>query len=227
MITAIPVIEVHCFVISESDQVGVQSLEILKVRAVLGERLKQEGILSSRAPKPDKAKKLLKPVNGPLMTFDDFDDDAIDVGATRFSNGHASSLSTMVSGDDDLPKRVNIGERQRKHELQVLAGAGVKSEDDVGDEVDNFEVDGDIDMGDGDTAIQEIQKMNITNQLNKNLLPKLKMYSRTSAVVSSSPVPIDGKRHITYQMEKNRGLTQKHKKQTKNCRKYKEQHKKK
>ena len=28
------------------------------------------------------------------MTYDDFDDDAIDVGATRFSNGHASSLST-------------------------------------------------------------------------------------------------------------------------------------
>ena len=27
------------------------------------------------------------------MTYDDFDDDAIDVGATRFSNGHASSLS--------------------------------------------------------------------------------------------------------------------------------------
>ena len=28
------------------------------------------------------------------MTYDDFDDDAIDVGATRFSYGHASSLST-------------------------------------------------------------------------------------------------------------------------------------
>ena len=28
------------------------------------------------------------------MTYDDFDDDAIDMGATRFSNGHASPLST-------------------------------------------------------------------------------------------------------------------------------------
>ena len=28
------------------------------------------------------------------MTNDDFNDDAIDMGATRFSNGHASSLST-------------------------------------------------------------------------------------------------------------------------------------
>ena len=29
-----------------------------------------------------------------LMMYNDFDDDALDVGATRFSNGHASSLST-------------------------------------------------------------------------------------------------------------------------------------
>jgi hypothetical protein len=31
-----------------------------------------------------------------------------------------------------------------------LAGAGNKSEYDVGDEIDNFEADGDADMGDGD-----------------------------------------------------------------------------
>jgi hypothetical protein len=39
-------------------------MAMLKVRADLEERLKQEGILSSRAPKPDKAQKRLKPVNG-------------------------------------------------------------------------------------------------------------------------------------------------------------------
>ncbi|XP_065618339.1 uncharacterized protein LOC136062763 isoform X2 [Quercus suber] len=111
MITAVPVIEVHCFVISESDQVGVQSLEILKVRAVLEERLKQEGIVSSRSPKPDKGKKRLKPVNGRLMTYDD----AIDVRATRFSNGHASSLSSsnlsqIVSAKPNKPKLIYVSE---------------------------------------------------------------------------------------------------------------------
>lgn len=39
----------------QSDQVGVQSMEMLKVRDALEERLKQEGILSSRASKSDKA----------------------------------------------------------------------------------------------------------------------------------------------------------------------------
>uniref|UniRef100_A0A7N2MU39 Sas10 C-terminal domain-containing protein n=1 Tax=Quercus lobata TaxID=97700 RepID=A0A7N2MU39_QUELO len=79
-------------------------------------------------------------------------------------------------------------------------------------------------------AIQEIQNMNITNQLNNEqaakLAAKAEDVSGTSAI-PSSPEPIDGKRHITYQMEKNRGLTWKHKKQTKNRRKYKEQRKKK
>ncbi|XP_065624979.1 protein THALLO-like isoform X2 [Quercus suber] len=84
-------------------------MEMLKVRAALKERLKQEGILSSRASKSDKAQKRLKLVNGRLVMYDDFDDDAIDVGATKFSNGHASSLSTsklsrIVSTKTNKPK---------------------------------------------------------------------------------------------------------------------------
>ncbi|KAL0001262.1 hypothetical protein SO802_015043 [Lithocarpus litseifolius] len=53
----------------QSDQVGVQSMEMLKVRATLEERLKQESILSSRASKSDKAQKRLKPVNGFVASF--------------------------------------------------------------------------------------------------------------------------------------------------------------
>ncbi|KAL4614754.1 hypothetical protein ACB092_07G076100 [Castanea dentata] len=84
-------------------------MEMLKVRDALEERLKQEGILSSRASKSDKAQKRLKPVNGRLVTYDDFDDDAIDMGASRFSNGHASSLSRsklsqIVSAKTNKPK---------------------------------------------------------------------------------------------------------------------------
>ncbi|XP_062174089.1 protein THALLO [Alnus glutinosa] len=237
----------------QSDQIGGQSVEMLKVRAALEERLKQKGILSSVTPKPDKAQRHLKPVNGQLVTYDDFDDDAMNVaGATRFSNGHASSLSSsklsqivaarpskpkVVSGDDDLPKRDDIGERRRKHELRVLAGAGIKSEDGVeDDEVGHVDADGvedevgnvDADMEDDDIGDSEVEYYKqVEKRRAAKLAAKAEIYSRTSAI-PSLPETFDGKRQITYQMQKNRGLTRNRKKETKNPRKkYKEQHKKK
>ena len=98
---------------------------------------------------------------------------------------HAIFLK-VVSGDDDLPKRDDIGERRRKHELRVLAGAGIKSEDDVVDEVDNFEADGDadmgdgdVDMGDGDTGDSEDEYYKQVEQRRAaKLAAKAEMYSR-------------------------------------------------
>ncbi|GLT53881.1 hypothetical protein SLA2020_271190 [Shorea laevis] len=224
-----------------SDRVGGQSMEMFKVRAALEERLKQKGIFSSITPKPDKAQRHLKPVNGQLVTYDDFDDDAIDIaGATRFSNGHASSLSSsklsqivaakpskpkVVSGDDDLPKRDDIGERRRKHELRVLAGAGIESENGVedevgnvdadGDEVGTVDADGDTDMEDGDIVDSEVEYYKqVEKRRAAKLAAKAEMYSRTSAI-PSLPETLDGKRQITYLMEKNRGLTRNRKKQIK------------
>ncbi|KAE8076629.1 hypothetical protein FH972_015266 [Carpinus fangiana] len=174
----------------QSDQFGGQSMEMLKVRAALEERLKQKDILSSITPKPDKAQRHLKPVNGQLVTYDDFDDDAID----RFSNGHASSLSSsklsqivaakpskpkVVSGDDDLPKRDDIGARRRKHELRVLAGAGIISEDGIEDEVGNVDTGGDTDMEDGDTEDSEVEYYKqVEKRRAAKLAAKTEMYSR-------------------------------------------------
>ncbi|XP_021282390.1 something about silencing protein 10 [Herrania umbratica] len=224
----------------ENDQVGMQSREMLKVRAALEEKLKQKGFFSSNIQKPDKTKKHLKPVNGQLETYNDFADDAMDVegGAHGSSNGHASSQhsnkisqlltakqnkSKVVSGDDDLPKRDDIGERRRKHELRVLAGAAVKSEDDHGGEYDTSEDGRDISVEEnGDTKDTEDSEDDFYKQVKKQraakLAAKAELYTRTS-VQPSLPETVDGKRLITHQIEKNRGLTRQRNKSTKNPRK--------
>ncbi|CAN6580527.1 unnamed protein product [Malus baccata var. baccata] len=143
-----------------NDEVGVQSMRILKVRAALVERLKQKGVFSSIAPKIDKPRKLLKPLNGKLDSYDDFDDDTVNIeGAVRgLNNGRASKLSQLaanpikskvISGNDDLPRRDDIGERRRKHELRVLAGAGIKSQADARATISDA---GDVEMEDSETG---------------------------------------------------------------------------
>ncbi|PON77678.1 Sas10/Utp3/C1D [Parasponia andersonii] len=226
----------------QDEQVGVESMKMFKVRAALEEKLKLKGVFSSVIPKTDKTQKFQKPLNRKLETYGDFDDDAADV-KMRLGNGHASSLSStklsqliaanpnkpkVVSGDDDLPKRDDIGERRRKREIQVLARAGIMPEDDVGDEIGAIETSGNVEMEDEDGASDDSEDIyeQVEQQRASKLAAKAEIYSRKSAV-PSLPETVDGKRHITYQMEKNRGLTRQRKKLTKNPRKkYKEKHKK-
>ncbi|WMV56304.1 hypothetical protein MTR67_049689 [Solanum verrucosum] len=222
--------------VNGDDQVGIQSMEMLKMRASLEEKLKQTGVLSSIARKNEKQNKRSRLLNGLLATPDDFDDDAMgaeDNRETRSLNKLSRLLTPQVarpkiiSGDDDLPKRDDIGERRRKHELRVLAGAGVEPTDDVNDEPgdhasDDVATSDDSEMDSDMEFYREVEK-----QHSAKLAAKEKMYSRTPAMLSTPETVVDGKRQINYQMEKNRGLTRNRKKQDKNPRKkYRGKHEK-
>ncbi|WJX44316.1 hypothetical protein P8452_31306 [Trifolium repens] len=237
----------------KKDQIGVQSLEMLKVRASLEEKLRQKGLYSQIAPNPSKSLKRSRPANGQLATYDDFDDDAVDVnGPAGLSNGFVSSKVSqfvsanmkklkVASGDDDLPKRDLFGERRRKHENRVMAGAGVRNEDDNGDGDIN---DGDDQMGDLESDEVDDEEEDTEsggdpeNEFYKQA-EKLRAAKRASKAAtyssnsSKSGAPtlaedtVDGKRYITSQISKNRGLTRSRNKNKKNPRKnYKLKHQK-
>ncbi|XP_073280576.1 protein THALLO [Primulina huaijiensis] len=224
-------------------QVGVESLEMLKVRAALEERLKQKGVLSS--PKNFRRTEHLELVNGKLETLNDFDDEARELDWRAYGKSNRdenkSSLSKLsqqpylrpnkrkvISGDDDIPKRDDIGERRRKHELRVLAGAGVTSVDNHEDATDNFSSDGVSEAnGESDPDPDWEYYKQVEQQHAAKLAAKSNKYSRTPEVSSLPDDTVDGKRIITHQMEKNRGLTRARKKLIKNPRKkYKVKHRK-
>lgn len=233
----------------QDKQVGLQSMEMLKVRASLEEKLRQKGVLSKIAPKSVGVREHLRPVNGQLETLDDFVDEAMDIDLVANSRSnddanlsHSSKISQqltlhsnkrkVISGDDDLPKRDDIGERRRKHELRVLAGAGITSVDDVEGETGNLSSDGVADVnGESDSDSDSDSDLEYYKQVERQHAAKLAIksekYSRKQEVPSLPDTVVDGKRHITHQIEKNRGLTRARKKLTKNPRKkYKLKHKK-
>ncbi|KAF9616592.1 hypothetical protein IFM89_030644 [Coptis chinensis] len=74
-----------------SESVGSQSMEMLKVRASLEEKLKQKGIFSSVTNKLDINQKLH---SRRLETLDDFGDEVMDKdsGNANLSNGRSSSM---------------------------------------------------------------------------------------------------------------------------------------
>ncbi|GAU46099.1 hypothetical protein TSUD_95710 [Trifolium subterraneum] len=230
----------------KKDQIGVQSLEMLKIRASLEDKLRQKGLYSQIAPNPSNSLKRSRPANGQLATYDDFDDDAVGVnGPAGLSNGLVSSKVSqfvganmkklkVASGDDDLPKRDLFGERRRKHEDRVMAGAGVKTEDDNGDMDDGDDQMDDLESDEEDTESGGDSENEFYKQAEKLQAAKRASKAATySSNSSKSGVPslaedtVDGKRYITSQMSKNRGLTRIRNKNKKNPRKnYKLKHQK-
>lgn len=228
----------------QKDHIGVQSSEMLKVRASLEEKLKQKGLYSQIAPKPSNSQKRSRPANGQLATYDDFDDAVVVNGPAGLSNGLVSSKVSpfvnanlkklkVASGDDDLPKRDAIGERRERHEKRVMAGAGVTIEDDDDDDdqmddlVSHEVGEEDIESG-GDSEnefYKQVEKLQAAKRAAKAVTYSTS--SRKSAVPSLPEETADGKRYITSQMSKNRGLTRSRNKDKKNPRKnYKLKHQK-
>ncbi|GFP97294.1 something about silencing protein 10 [Phtheirospermum japonicum] len=221
----------------QDKQVGSQSTEMLKTRAFLEDKLKQKGLLSSTAPKNGRIREHGQPVNRQLETLDDFVDEDMELDGLANGRNKISQQLTLrpnkrkvISGDDDLPRRDDIGERRRKHELRVLAGAGINSGDDVkDDETANLSSDEDADVNGESDSDQDLE---LYNQVAQNhaakRAAKSDKYSRT-VEVSSLPADtvIDGKRQITKNIDKNRGLTRSRNKEKKNPRKnYRVKHKK-
>ncbi|CAL9236787.1 unnamed protein product [Arabidopsis halleri] len=228
----------------QNDQVDVQSVEMLKLRAALEGKLRSNGVLGSTVSKSDKAQKRQKLVNRKLETFDDYVDDADNSTHNVTADKLTKLVSTKrksktVSGDDDLPQRDDIGERRRKFELRVLAGAGVKSsEGDGRNEYGAFasDDDNDNDGGNNDMVDNDGESEGSEDEFYKQVkqkqeakrAAKAEIYSRKPHLIPSSPERVDGKRHISNQIMSNRGLTRHRNKDLKNPRKkYRKKHEKK
>ncbi|XP_057542227.1 protein THALLO isoform X1 [Amaranthus tricolor] len=219
----------------QDQPVSSESMKMLQYRAALEEKLKQKA--GSVAPKSDNTQKhKSKKLAGKLETTDDFDDDAMYLEDTTRDNRRTSSLSSKlsqivpakkkmlkgISGDDDLPERDDLGERRWKHELRVLARAGIKSKDDDDAQLESELASSGGDESGGDESGGE-ESEDYYNLIKQQREAKLKMkaqkYSRNPQVQFELESTVDCKRHITTQMEKNRGLTRDRKKEIKNPRK--------
>ncbi|CAO2202779.1 unnamed protein product [Urochloa humidicola] len=213
----------------KDEHMGLQSLEMLKIRANLEERLKKKGLYNLTRSKPEKLLKIRTSNQRDLQTLDDFDDEVqrnnqMTKPSKLVAAVAKSNKSKFVSGDDDLPKRDNIGERRRKHELRVLSRVGANSlEDDheLPEDGDDSEL-----PEDGDDSEDEFYQ-NVKRQRTEKLSMKNEKYLPTPGLQPvEEETEGDGKRKITYQIEKNRGLTRSRNKKKKNPRKnYRDKHK--
>ncbi|KAL0538375.1 hypothetical protein IC582_027393 [Cucumis melo] len=209
------------------DQMSAQSMEMLKVRALLEEKLKQKNFTLVE-PKQSGAKKHLQPINRKLEAYNDFNDETDTQAAKRKGpdTARAADLTRLVSaklkpkvisGDDDLPTRDDIGERRRRYELQMLARAGVEAKNGTSVLESNSDDDDSVLKGNGEVDSEDELYKQVKQRRAAKLAAEAEIHTRT--METPSPEVVGGKRKISYQMEKNRGLTRKRKKLTKNPRK--------
>lgn len=220
------------------EMVGAESKEMLKERAKLEAYMKQlkDGISQVAHGKPERKnlKHLKRSRNGLLETLEDFDDDVADLSTLNGAKsrdidglqqprklsqliteaGRNAKKPKLISGDDNLPEREDLGDRRKRHEM--LKSGMPPSPDDRSEE----------EMEDNPEESEDEFYREVKQKRDANLAAKAEIYSRKPTIPDREE-EIDGKRHITYQMEKNKGLTPHRKKLTKIPRKrYKMKHEK-
>uniref|UniRef100_A0ACD5VKW8 Uncharacterized protein n=1 Tax=Avena sativa TaxID=4498 RepID=A0ACD5VKW8_AVESA len=197
---------------------------MLKARANLEVRIKDKGLYKSMWLKSEKLSNARASNNmRDLQKLDDFDDEVernnqVIRPRKLLVQGAKSNKNKLVSGDDDIPKREDIGGRRRKHELRVLARVGIKN--------DELPQDGNHAKEKPDQSSDEDEfYKDVKRQRTEKLLSKQRAATGKALEEETEE---DGKRKISYQMEKNRGLTRSRNKKLKNPRrKYRVKHQKK
>ncbi|KAJ1268224.1 hypothetical protein BS78_07G120100 [Paspalum vaginatum] len=219
---------------NKDEHMSFQSLEMLKVRANLEERLKKKGLYNLTRSKPDKFSKNTTTSNRDLLALDDFDDevqkdDQMMKPSKLVASAAKSNKRMFVSGDDDLPKRDNIGERRKKHELRVLSRVGGNSLEDHELLEDSGDTEDDHEVPEGGEDSENEFYQDVKRQRFEKLSIKNEKYTRIPGIQPlEEETEGDGKRKISYQIEKNRGLTRSRNKKKKNPRKnYRDKHKRK
>ncbi|KAM0843832.1 hypothetical protein ACQ4PT_057454 [Festuca glaucescens] len=197
---------------------------MLKTRSNLEERLKEKGLYKSMWLKSEKLSNTRTSNNRrDLQTLDDFDDDVeknnrVVRPRKLLVDGAKSNKNKFVSGDDDIPKRDDIGKKRRIHELRVLARVGGE-DDELPQDGDHAEQKPDQ-SSDEDEFYKAVKRQRTEKLLRKQRAPTGKPLEEE--------IEGDGKRKISYQMEKNRGLSRSRNKKLKNPRqKYRAKHQKK